>query len=208
MPPSKLVPNLKYGGSGVAAISYPALGNQTQKQTSKDAVFGIDWPIEERLFVSNDGAIAFKTLAWHYDLIDHGIIGAAGKLQDWWDYAPTQDPIYVNDPHMAPRFYKDGYGQWWKQTSPCKFTECDDGRGAWCCRNTMKDWPLRHEADRDKEFAVCSKLNLTDKTCNLHNEAQGKPLQCVMSPLPGDMMFYIKGGKCTVRWTPVEGPDE
>ena len=77
MPPSRLVSNLKYGGSGVAAISYPALGNQTQKQTSKDAVFEIDWPIEERLFVSNDGAIALKTLAWHYDLIDHGEIGRA-----------------------------------------------------------------------------------------------------------------------------------
>ena len=208
MPASKLVSNLKYGGSGVAAISYPALGNQTQKQTSKDAVFEIDWPIEERLFISNDGAIAFKTLAWHYDLIDHGEIGKAGDLDDWWDRAPTQKSIYVNGPDMAPRFYKDGYGQWWKQTSPCRFTECDDGRGAWCCRNTMKDWPFRHEADKDKEFAVCSKLNLTDKTCNLHNAAQGKPLQCVMSPLPADLMFYIKGGKCTVRWTPVEVPDE
>ena len=210
MPPSRLDPNIRYGESGYATVNI-----KTQARDQTVASRFLDHLSEDvcvRLSVASQGDIALKSFVDSrpstLDLTPSEEIGNAGFLDDYWDRAPTQKAIYINGPDMAPQFYRDGHGQWWKQTSPCKFTECDDGRGAWCCRNTMKDWPMRNEVDRDKIFAVCSKLNLTDKTCNLHNEAQGKPLQCVMSPLPGDLMFYIKGGKCTVRWTPVERPDE
>ena len=73
MPPSRLIENLKYGGTGFSAISYSS-GRKFEGQTSRDAVFEVDWPIEERLYVMSDGSVILRTLAWHRDFIDHGMI--------------------------------------------------------------------------------------------------------------------------------------
>lgn len=81
MPASKLVPNLKYGWTNYTAANIKT-GEVSTGVPSKDVVFIVDWPIEERLFVSNDESIAFRTLAWHNDLIDHGGIGDAEDMHD------------------------------------------------------------------------------------------------------------------------------
>lgn len=194
---------MKYGGTGYAAIN-PSTGQKNQVQSSEDVVFLIDWPIEERIYIESNGDIFFRTLAWHHDLIDHGVIGDAGWLGDWWDRKPVTKARYVAE-GVEPRFYQDVYGKWWRQSVGCDFTKCGpNGEGAWCCRNTMRDWPFR--VDKEPALAPCVMLQ-EDRTCALHKEHNAKPIQCVMSPCPPDIMWYVKNGKCTVRWEPVEMPE-
>jgi len=73
MPSSRLVENLKFGWTQYSTIPVRG-GVQIYGGTTSDAVFEIDWPIEERFFVSPNGGIRFKTLAWHHDLLEHGDI--------------------------------------------------------------------------------------------------------------------------------------
>ena len=79
MPPSRLISNMKYGGSGYASIN-PSTGEKNQAQLSEDVVFEVDWPIEERIYVLTNNDIVLKTLAWHRELIDHGRVGTAMKF--------------------------------------------------------------------------------------------------------------------------------